>query len=333
MRRIVLTAVPLLLLAVGCAEDSGGSDEPTSAAPTNEAAQETAEVEHTYGTSTVDCGAERVVTLGWGATEAALSVGVVPVAVPHGEDNGGIDGGLHPWVAEHLEEQGWDEPELLSVSAGGEPPLEEIATLAPDLILATEAGITEDQYELLTQIAPTVVHPGKPWATPWRDVVTISGEALCRSAEAEQVLTDLDALTAEVAADHPEFAGVSITAAESYDGELLVYTRPEPRAELLADLGFEVDSYGSTSGYHELSFEQLGEIESDVLLMYHPSEGARTEFEDGPGAGLLDQLETGRVASVVGTANVAAVSPPTALSWPWTIEAFADELGGAIAGD
>lgn len=323
-----MLVVPALVLVAGCSETReaaapAGADEPAR----------TVEIEHIHGTTVAECGAERVVTLGWGATEAALALGVVPVAIPHGEDNGGIDGGLHPWVAEYLHDQGWEAPELLSVSAGGEPPMEEIATLAPDLILATEAGITRDQYELLTQIAPTVVHPGQPWATPWRDVVTISGQALCRSAEAQQVLDDLDALTDEVAAEHPEFAGVSITAAESYDGELLVYTRPEPRAELLADLGFEVDSYGSTSGYHELSFERLGEIESDVLLMYYPSEPARVEFEGGPGAGLLDQLETGRTASVVGTASVAAVSPPTALSWPWTIDAFAAELADAVPAD
>ena len=43
----------------------------------------------------------------------------------------------------------------------------------------------------------------------------------------------------------------------------------------------------------------------------------------------MPQFGRRQVASVVGAANVAAVSPPTALSWPWTIDAFTAALSTA----
>ena len=37
------------------------------------------------------------------------------------------------------------------------------------MILAPYSGITEEQYELLSEIAPTVAYPDEPWTTPWRE--------------------------------------------------------------------------------------------------------------------------------------------------------------------
>ena len=51
---------------------------------------------------------------------------------------------------------------------GEAPPYEELIEAAPDVILAPYSGITEEQYELLSEIAPTVAYPDGPWTTPWR---------------------------------------------------------------------------------------------------------------------------------------------------------------------
>lgn len=51
--------------------------------------------------------------------------------------------------------------------------------------------------------------------------------------------------------------------------------------------------------------------------MYHATAAERREFEAGPVPELMPQFGRRQVASVVGAANVAAVSPSTALSWPW----------------
>ena len=94
-----------------------------------------------------------------------------------------------------------------------EVPIEAIAAADPDLVLAPYSGITEAEYDQLSQIAPTVAPPGEAWATPWRETVEIVGEALGRSDDAEQLLADIDASVAEQAAEHPQLEGKTVAMA------------------------------------------------------------------------------------------------------------------------
>src|SRR5690606_33492650 len=96
--------------------------------------------------------------------------------------------------------------------AGDDLPFEAISTADPDVILAHYSGITQEQYDTLSQIAPVVAYPDEAWSTPWRDVVTIAGEALGRQDEATEVLAGIDEQIAEQAAAHPEFEGLSLAA-------------------------------------------------------------------------------------------------------------------------
>lgn len=312
-----------LVVLTGCGSDSG-SDEST----TSNASAESVTVDHAFGSTEVDCGYDRVVTLGWGPAEAAMAVGVEPVAIPGGNDTGADADGIHPWVAEFLEENGFENPAILAAGAD-DPPYEEILNQNPDLILATEAGLTQEQYDRLTEIAPTIAHPGEAWSTPWRETIQISGDALCKPDETKQVIDDLNKVTADAAAAHPEFEGKTITVVMAVTDQIAIATETEPRGNLLTELGFTVDSYDSPDTYKVISTEQANTITSDVLLMYFPSEADKQAFEASPTAKLLPQYASGNVASVVGAANVAAVSPPTALSWPWTIDDFVETLSAA----
>jgi iron complex transport system substrate-binding protein len=311
------------VVLTACGSDSGSDDNAS-----NSTSAESVTIDHAFGSTEIDCGAERVVALGWGPAEAAMAVGVEPVAIPGGNDTGADADGIHPWVAEFLAKNNLQNPAILAAGAD-DPPYEEILNQNPDLILATEAGLTQEQYDRLTDIAPTVAHPGEAWSTPWRETIQISGEALCKPAETEKVVADLNALTADAAAEHPEFKGKSITVVMAVTDQIAIATATEPRGNLLTELGFTVDSYDSPDTYKVLSTEEASRITSDVLLMYFPTEAERQAFEAGPTAKLLPQYASGNVATVVGAANVAAVSPPTALSWPWTIDDFVDTLSAA----
>lgn len=319
-------------LAVACAVAGMamfGAAASTHASPT-ETTADTIVIEHAFGVTEIVGTPERVLTLGWGPTEAALAVGVVPVAIPVGDGNGGNADGYHPWVADYLDDHDLERPALLSFTASGPLNFEEIAAFEPDLILAVEAGLDETQYEALSHIAPTVAHPGEAWATPWRDIIAITGHALGRADEAQAVLDDIDTTTAAAAETHPEFSGRTITAISIWDSQLLVWSPSEPRSRLLEQLGFEIGADDIAANYYLLSYEEAATITSDIVLVYHPNENARAEFEASPAAALMTQFADGRVATVVGEANVAAVSPPTALSWPWTIEPFIDLLADAV---
>ena len=125
---------------------------------------------------------KRVAAWGWGSTDAAIALGVVPVAMP-AQSYGGDKEGVLPWNREAIEKAGAEMPTILSESE--EPPYEEFIAAKPDVILATYSGITEEQYKKLSAIAPTVAYPDEAWATPWRDVITTTGEVLGKKAEAE----------------------------------------------------------------------------------------------------------------------------------------------------
>ena len=61
---------------------------------------------------------------------------------------------MWPWAEPLLEELGGAQPEVLSAADGID--FEAVAALEPDLIVGTNAGLTEKDYELLSAIAPTV---------------------------------------------------------------------------------------------------------------------------------------------------------------------------------
>jgi iron complex transport system substrate-binding protein len=325
-----LLALSLTLAACGSDSDAG-SDDDEGAGGGSEFSSVT--IDHAFGSTEITEEPERVVTWGWGSADAAIALGVTPVAIPT-QSYGGDDDGVLPWLAEALEEQGAETPTILSETE--EPPYEEILEAEPDLILAHYSGITEDQYEQLSKIAPTVAYPGEAWSTPWREVITIAGEALGKSAEAEQVLADIDAEVAEAAEAHPEFEGKTIAAVWDA-GDFYVYTEADPRVEFLTDLGFEVapsvaeNDTGESTFYYTISYEETDKITSDVLLAYHDTADVEETFMAADSTQSMQQHQAGTIANVVGPDVIASVSPPTALSLSYSLDDFVASLAEAAA--
>jgi iron complex transport system substrate-binding protein len=321
-----------LLVACGSG-DGAATPAQTDAADSDAAGPVT--IEHAFGATAVPDDPQRVVTWGWGSTDAALAVGVAPVAMPY-QAYGGDDEGVLPWVREYAEAEGLEMPEVLPDSQ--EAPVEAIAAARPDLILAPYSGLTEAEYEQLSQIAPTVAYPDEPWATPWRDTIEIVGRALGREDEAQAVLDDIDARIAAEAQAHPEFEGLSVAQVWDTADAFYVYRPADPRVGFTLDLGFvSADSVEALAAeadleetfYYTLSPERLDELDSDVLVSYaDTAEGSET-FLTSSRAELLDQVDRGAVAEVVGTEFIAAVSPPTALSLPWGLDEYVAALSTA----
>jgi iron complex transport system substrate-binding protein len=322
-----LSAAMLVSGCTGTPENAPGGGRPDSG-------QFPVTVEHTFGETRIDEEPRKVATWGWASADAAIALGVVPVAIPV-QSYGGDENGLLPWIAEKLEELGADLPTMLA--EGEEPPYEQLAEAAPDVILAPYSGITQEQYELLSEIAPTVAYPEEAWSTPWQDVITIVGESLGRSAEAEVLLRDIDATLAQQAKAHPEFAGKTIAMVADSAGTFYVYEKTDPRVEYALDLGFEsapaVDelSTGESTFFYTLSYEQLDKLESDVLVSFSATEEESQAFLESGYAQVLPQVRSGAVASLVGPDVVASVSPPTALSLTWGLDEFVAELSVAAA--
>ena len=328
---IVASLAAATLVLAGCA--APGESTADAASGTDAAFPVT--LEHAFGETTIEAAPERVVTWGWGSTEAALAVGVVPVAMPF-QSYGGDENGILPWTAEKLEELGVETPEVLP-DATDELPFEDIAAAEPDLILAVFSGITAEDYELLSEIAPTVAYVGEAWTTPWKDVVTTVGDALGRSAEAEAVLADIDEQLATAAAEHPELEGKTVAAVSDVAGTFYVYKKADARVEFLFDLGLEsapsVDelSNGDSTFYYTLSYEQLDKLDADILISYSDTQDEADAFLSSSHGLAIPAVKAGAVASVVGTEFVAAVSPPTALSLTWGLDGLVELLSAAAS--
>ncbi|MET0989934.1 MAG: iron-siderophore ABC transporter substrate-binding protein [Glaciihabitans sp.] len=324
------TAVALTLS--GCA-----SSEPAEDADPAASGSFPVTIEHALGETTIDAEPERVVTLGWGSSDAAIALGVVPVAIPF-DGYAGDENGVLPWIAEALEEDGAETPMILP--NGDEPAYEDIAAAEPDLILATYSGVTQEQYDLLSEIAPVVAYPDEPWATPWRELIETTGTALGKTDEAEQVLADIDEEVQAAADAHPEFQGKSIALTSDTAGTFYVYKEADPRVAFTLDLGFEhataVDDLanGEDSFYYMLSYEELDKLESDVIVNFGATQEETDAFLSASYAQVMPQVQNGAVASVVGPAFVASVSPPTALSLTWGLDDYVALLSeAALAAD
>lgn len=289
-------------------------------------------IEHAFGTTEITDEPERVITWGWGSNDAAIALGVVPVAMPH-QAYGGDAEGVLPWVRERLEADGTEIPEILPQTQ--EAPIEAIAAARPDVIIAAYSGITEAEYELLSQIAPTVAYPDEPWATPWRETIEIVGAALGMPGEADALLDDIDRQVAEQADAHPELAGKSVAMVWNTADTFYVYKPADARVAFTLDLGLKsaasVDELadGGETFFFTLSHERLADLTSDILVSYADTAEASEAFLSSPAARTMSQVQQGTVAEVIGTEFVAAVSPPTALSLTWGLDQYVEILSSA----
>src|SRR5690606_42422 len=108
---------------------------------------------------------ERIVTLGLQWTDAVLAFGVQPVGFA--KDLLAAEDGMYPWHREQLEG-------VTALDVSGGLPLEAVAALDPDLILAVPY-LSEDEglYETLSEIAPTIVSVTGAQVDAWQDQVEV----------------------------------------------------------------------------------------------------------------------------------------------------------------
>ncbi|MGH3927323.1 MAG: ABC transporter substrate-binding protein, partial [Pseudonocardiaceae bacterium] len=186
----VLATIIALATVAGC----GGGDD-TSAVPGSPAGGANAgafpvTITHKFGQTSIPAEPRRVVTVGQTDQDAVLALGVVPVGTT--EWYGEYPGALWPWAQEKRNELNGALPTVLPAAEDIE--FEQIAALQPDLILALYAGLDQNQYDLLSQIAPTVTQPEGvvDFGIPWDVQTRVVGQALGRSSQAEQLIGSVE---------------------------------------------------------------------------------------------------------------------------------------------
>lgn len=321
------------LVLSGCAGSADPGTSESSAPGSSDAFPVT--FEHMYGETVIEEAPERVATWGWGATDAVLALGVVPVAIPSSEYGGG-DNLITPWVEEALADLGAEDPILLDNSSF-ELSVEELLAADPDVLIASYSGLTQEEYDAVTDAGIPVVAPEEAlWSTPWRDVITDTGRALGLEAETEDLLAGLEQQVSDAAAENPDFAGKTIAFADDDVDTFYLYLPADPRVEILEDLGFvsapavtELDS-GESTFYTTVSSENLDQVVADVLFTQAEAQADLDEFLSSPRGQLIPAVAAGAVAPIVGEENVAAISP-TALTLPWILPEIVAQLAAATA--
>jgi iron complex transport system substrate-binding protein len=335
----LIGAALLLVGMAGCGGDDddsssdSGSGAEASGAPDGDAFPVT--VEHALGETEVPAPPERIVTVGYTEHDTVLALGLTPVGVT--EWYGEHPFATWPWAQDEL---GDAEPEVLSETDGLQ--YEAIAALRPDLILGTNAGLDEESFGRLSEIAPTIAHPAgeEAWFGPWRDQSLLIGQAVGMEDDAQALIDDIDAQFADAAADHPEFEGTPIVFLQNafYEGEAIAY-QEGLSTDFLTDLGFtipdELDEYvrEAEGSQAYIPLERLSTLDAaEVLLWGTESPEDREALEAVPLYRGLEEVEEGRLVFTDGlTAGAIYFTSP--LSLPYVLERLVPALASTLAGE
>jgi iron complex transport system substrate-binding protein len=156
---------------------------------------------HFGGTTTIAAAPQRVVVIATGQTDAALTLGVVPIGVAYGDD-----ADLVPqYVKDAFPQYAGQLDGIASVGSRQSPNLEAVAALRPDLILANAAA-AQDIYPKLSEIAPTVLVEGT--GVNWKQDFLLLADSLGAQGRAQ---TFIDAFDADAATLGPAAGGRSVS--------------------------------------------------------------------------------------------------------------------------
>ncbi|NMD39050.1 MAG: ABC transporter substrate-binding protein [Christensenellaceae bacterium] len=293
-------------------------------------------VKHALGTTVIPQKPERVATIAWCNQDVALALGVAPVGMSR--MNFAVDEtGVFPWTWEKLKQLGVDNPVVFEDIDGLD--YEAIADTHPDVILAGYSGITQEEYDRLSEIAPVVAYAKGPWISTWREQTIINGEGLGLKDEAEKLILETEALIAEKVANYPAIKDKSIAFCWfSPDdlGNFYIYTNNDPRAIYLNDLGFVVpNSVAEEAAKAPEAFAVTVSAENadkfkdiDVIITY--GDKALLEAMQGDARlSTIPAIANGAVALLDSNNVIAASSTPSILSIPYMIDDYLDLLNGA----
>ncbi|MEJ8277564.1 iron-siderophore ABC transporter substrate-binding protein [Pseudonocardia spirodelae] len=328
--RPLLAALLGVLVLAGCGSaPASGSGDGGAAAPAASGAFPVT-VEHKYGTTEIPAEPKRVVTLGYTDPDALLAVGIAPVGI--------VDWFSQPPAGNRWawQEQGFAgaTPEVVGVREDYR--LEKIAALEPDLIIASYSGMTREQYDQVSQIAPTVAQPKgfEDYTASWQVMTRQITTAVGRGQQGEELISRVERKIAEAKAAHPQWAGRTAVAVSYDTPNWYAFAGGDIKADLLAQLGFRapeaITAAAAGTSEAQLSPEQASRFDVDKLLVLAPTEAAKAEIEARPEFSRLNAVRQGRVLWLLSSERdrpvPAALSYGSVLSLPYALDEVVPRL-------
>lgn len=333
---LVVALMAALAALTGCS--TGSTTETSQSSQTDTNVDENAfpvTIEHAFGKTEITEEPKRVVTVGWSDQDMVASLGVAPIGATKITWGGNAQGST-PWFDQAMKEIGAEAPTRYDDRSG--IPVDEIAKLDPDLILGTNSGMTQEEYDKLSKIADVVAYPKDPWVTPWDKSLSMVGDALGRSDLAEQKLEETNDALAQAKKDNPSIVGKSFIFASILPNDMSkldYYSVEDARPLMLTQLGMKnapVVEKLSKPGvfYATISAERAPELKSDVLLTYAEKPGDAQTFRDDPLIGQVPAIENGHMYAVTDKTASMPLSSPSPIGIPYMIEHFIPGLVKAV---
>ncbi|EHK76682.1 ABC transporter, periplasmic solute-binding protein [Sinorhizobium meliloti CCNWSX0020] len=293
-------------------------------------------IKHAFGNTMIAKKPERVATVAWANHEVPLALGIVPVGMARANFGDDDRDGILPWVDARLGELKAEKPVLFDEGDGID--FEAVAATRPDVILAAYSGLSQADYDTLSDIAPVIAYPQAPWSTDWRETIRLNSAGLGMAAEGEGLVASIEAEIALTLDGHPELKGKSamfITHLSSWDLSVVnFYTTNDTRVRFFGDLGLmspksvvQASQPGRFSG--SVSAEQIDAFDDvDILVTY----GDGMLFDALKANALMRHMPAVARESIVMLGNnaVGNAANPTPLSIRWVLKDYVKLLSEAV---
>jgi ABC-type Fe3+-hydroxamate transport system substrate-binding protein len=245
----------------------------------------------------LDSPAVDVVGTEWNVVENLVSLGVMPVGAA---DPAGY--------ADYVGAAPLDDT-VTDIGTRGTPSIDTLATLAPDLIVATD-DLTEDVIAQLEDVAPTLVVTSADASDQIgqaEENLDLIAQATGTEDAAEQLLADYDAAVADAAEAVTEagLEGATVALADGYVYEGATTIRPfvsgSYMADVLAEVGLESPwevegdpAYGLAS----IDVEGLTGLETDFLVLLAATPDLVSTLEANDEWNTLPAVESGNALMI-----------------------------------
>ena len=337
-RNFLLTAgvvsAAALLAACGSSTSSASSESASEStassaesAASNEAVEYPITIQHAYGETVIEEKPESIVAIAWGNPDVPLALGVVPTGVSKTNFGPVNEDGLLPWTAAAFEKLGAS-PNVFSDTDGWD--YEAISDCAPDVILAAYSGFSEEEYNMLSQIAPTVAYPSVAWSTTWREETIVDATAMGMKSEGEALVAETDAMIQKKLAEYPAIEGKKAAffwLSASDLSTFYIYTTLDPRAAFLTDLGMPLpDSVAALDNGKDfaltVSAENANQFSDVEIIITYGTDELLTALQADPLLSEISAVKNGAVVLLDSSDDLAASSTPSILSIPYTIDRY-----------
>ncbi|WP_408072467.1 iron-siderophore ABC transporter substrate-binding protein [Butyrivibrio sp. JL13D10] len=292
-------------------------------------------IEHGLGETVIESKPENVVAIAWGNPDVPLALGITPVGISEANFGPRDENGLLAWTAKAFEDKGVT-PNVFDDTDGWD--YEAISDSNPDIILAAYSGLSQEEYDRLSEIAPVVAYPEIAWSTTWQEETINDAKALGLEAEGRNLVHETEALIADKLSQYPDLKDKKVAffwLSEDDLGTFYVYTQNDPRAAFLSDLGFVMPDSIKNLITNDQDFSITVSAENadlltdvDIIITYGTESLVDAMQADGRFSN-VPAVKNGAFVLLDSNDVLAAASTPTVLSIPYAIDDYLKALNDA----